>query len=144
MPLLEVGDPLAHRALDALVRAEASVRRALVAELERQGASAAGFSALVVLTSAGGRLELKTLRRRLGWSKANATEVTATLEARGLVARRRLAGDRRAVLLSLTPAGAELVERLFPGHAERVRSTFAPLDEREKRSLASLCRKLAA
>ncbi|HEX2160641.1 MAG TPA: MarR family transcriptional regulator [Thermoleophilaceae bacterium] len=141
---LEVVDPLAHRALQALMRAETSVRRVLAAELEREGVSAAGFSALVVLTTAGGSLELRTLRRRLGWSKANATEVTATLEARGFIARRRSAGDRRAVLLDLTVAGAEVVERLFPGHTERVRSTFSTLDEDEKRSLASLCRKLAA
>ena len=87
---LELGDPLAHRALQALLRAETAVRRRLAAELEREGISAAGFSALVVLTTAGGVLELRTLRRRLGWSKANATEVTATLEARGFVLRRRL------------------------------------------------------
>jgi MarR family transcriptional regulator, 2-MHQ and catechol-resistance regulon repressor len=144
MPLLEVGDPLAHRALDALVRAEASVRRALAAELEEEGLSTAGFSALVLLTSAGGRLELRTLRRRLKWSKANATEVTDTLQSHGLVIRRRSADDRRAVLVDLSPAGAEIVERIFPGHTERVSSTFATLDEEEKRSLASLCRKLAA
>ncbi|HEV2075028.1 MAG TPA: MarR family transcriptional regulator, partial [Thermoleophilaceae bacterium] len=138
------GDPLAHRALDALVRAESSVRRALSVELEREGLSAAGFSVLVLLTSAGGRLELRTARRRLGWSKANATEVSATLAARGLVARRRSADDRRAVLLELTADGAELVERVFPGHADRVSSTFGTLDEHEKRSLTSLCRKLAA
>lgn len=144
MPLLEVGDPLAHRALEALVSAEARVRRSLAAELEREGLSAAGFTALVLLTTAGGRLELKTLRRRLRWSKANATEVTATLEARGLLARRRLPDDRRVVVLELTLAGAEIVERVFPGHTERVSSTFATLDEQEKRSLAALCRKLAA
>src|SRR5918992_3530475 len=95
MTVLELGDPLAHRALQALVRAEAAVRRTLAAELERQGVSAAGFSALVVLTTAGGSLELRVLRRRLGWSKAGATEVVDTLEARGLVARRRLPEDRR-------------------------------------------------
>lgn len=144
MSLLEVGDPLAHRALEALVRAEASVRRALSADLDREGVSAAGFSALVLLVTAGGGLELKTIRRRLRWSKANATEVSATLAARGLVVRRRRADDRRAVLLELTPAGAEVVERVFPGHTERVRATFAPLDPGEKRSLADLCRKLAA
>ena len=117
---LEVGDPLAHRALQALLRAETSVRRALAAELEREGVSAAGFSALVVLTTAGGTLELRTLRRRLGWSKANATEVTATLEARGLVQRRRLVSDRRAAAVDLLPPGRALVEGLFPGHASRV------------------------
>jgi MarR family transcriptional regulator, 2-MHQ and catechol-resistance regulon repressor len=141
---LQPGDPLAHRALEALVRAETSVRRALALELERAGVSAAGFSELVVLVTAGGSLELRALRRRLGWSKANATEVTGTLEARGLVVRRRLRSDRRAALVELTGAGAALVERLFPDHTRRVSSAFAALDEYEKRSLADICRKLAA
>jgi MarR family 2-MHQ and catechol resistance regulon transcriptional repressor len=144
MTVLQLGDPLAHRALSALLRAEAAVRRTLAVELEREGVSAAGFSELVVLTTAGGSLELRALRRRLGWSKANATEVTATLEARGLVQRRRLVRDRRAAAVDLTPAGAELVERLFPEHSDRVSQTFEALDEAEKRSLAEICRKLAA
>jgi MarR family transcriptional regulator, 2-MHQ and catechol-resistance regulon repressor len=144
MTPLELGDPLAHRALQALLRAEAAVRRRLAAELEREGVSAAGFSALVVLTTAGGSLELKTLRRRLGWSKANATEVTATLSSRGLVVRRRVAQDRRAVAIDLTAAGRDVVERLSPDHADRVTRAFGALDEGEKRSLAEICRKLAA
>ena len=141
---LEIADPLAHRALQALLRAETSVRRALAAELEREGVSAAGFSALVVLTTAGGSLELRALRRRLGWSKAGATELTVTLESRGLVRRRRLSHDRRAAAVDLTAAGRALVERLFPGHADRVKGAFSALDEGEKRSLAEICRKLAA
>jgi MarR family transcriptional regulator, 2-MHQ and catechol-resistance regulon repressor len=144
MPPLELGDPLAHRALQALLRAESSVRRALAVELEREGVSAAGFSALVVLTTAGGTLELRALRRRLGWSKANATEVTLTLQSRGLVRRRRLASDRRAAALDLTPEGRALVDRLFPEHSDRVTTAFSALDEEEKRSFAELCRKLAA
>ena len=144
MPPLELGDPLAHRALQALLRAESSVRRALAVELERAGVSAAGFSALVVLTTAGGTIELRALRRRLGWSKANATEVTLTLQSRGLVLRRRLASDRRAAALDLTTAGRELVDRLFPEHSDRVTTAFSALDEDEKRSFADLCRKLAA
>jgi MarR family transcriptional regulator, 2-MHQ and catechol-resistance regulon repressor len=141
---LELGDPLAHRALQALLRAESAVRRRLAAELEREGISAAGFSALVVLTTAGGALELKTLRRRLGWSKPNATEVTATLEARGLVVRRRPPEDRRIVVVELSASGRGLVERLFPAHSARVTRAFGALDEGEKRSLAEICRKLAA
>ena len=144
MSALDLPDPLAHRALQALLRAEAAVRRSLAVELEREGVSAAGFSALVVLTTAGGSLELRTLRRRLGWSKANATEVTDTLEARGLVERHRLPHDRRAAAVELTPTGRQLVERLFPAHASRVSETFGTLDEGEKRSPAEICRKLAA
>src|ERR687893_2473169 len=141
---LVVDDPLAHRALDGLLRAEASVRRRLTADLEREGLSASGFSVLVVLVTAGGELQLRALRRRLGTSKANATEIVDTLEARGLAGRRRLPHDRRAAAVTITPLGAELVDRLFPEHASRVATTFAALDDDEKRTLAELCRKLAA
>jgi MarR family transcriptional regulator, 2-MHQ and catechol-resistance regulon repressor len=138
------GDPLAHRALESLLRAEASVRRRLSSDLEQEGLSASGFSVLVVLTTAGGQLELRALRRRLRTSKANATEVVTTLEGRGFVVRTRLVHDRRAAAVTLTALGEEVVERLFPEHTERVRRAFAMLDETEKRSLAEICRKLAA
>jgi MarR family 2-MHQ and catechol resistance regulon transcriptional repressor len=141
---LVVDDPLAHRALDGLLRAEAAVRRRLSADLKREGLSAAGFSVLVVLTTAGGAIELRGLRRRLDTSKANATEIVGTLVNRGLVARTRLSTDRRAVSVAITPRGIELVDRLFPEHATRVATTFSALDESEKRTLAELCRKLAA
>ena len=97
---------------------------------------------LVLLTSAGGRLELRTMRRRLGASKATATEVLDTLENRGFVSRSRLESDRRAVAVALTPAGYNLVTHAFPAHAQRVREAFGVLDEEEKRQLADLCRKL--
>jgi MarR family 2-MHQ and catechol resistance regulon transcriptional repressor len=138
------GDPLAHRALDSLLRAEASVRRRLSLDLEREGLSASGFSMLVVLTTAGGELPLRALRHRLRTSKANATEVVTTLEGRGLVRRTRLPEDRRAATVALTLAGRDLVEALFPEHTERVGQAFAVLDDEEKRFLAEVCRKLAA
>src|SRR4051794_10851073 len=138
------GDPLAHRALEWLLHAETSVRGRLVAELGRAGPSASGFTVLVVLSTAGGELELRALRSRLRTSKANASEVVTTLEQRGLVTRRRLAHDRRSAVVRLTAEGRAEVDRLFPDHTRRVQEAFAVLDEDEKRSLAQLCRKLAA
>jgi MarR family 2-MHQ and catechol resistance regulon transcriptional repressor len=143
MTTLVPGDPLAHRALENLLRAEAHVRRRLSADLEREGLSATGFSVLVVLTTAGGELELRALRARLRTSKANATEVVTTLETRGMVQRFRLPHDRRAASVRLTIQGRELVDRLVPEHTQRVTDAFAMLDEAEKRTLADLCRKLA-
>jgi MarR family 2-MHQ and catechol resistance regulon transcriptional repressor len=58
--------------------------------------------------------------------------------------RRRLEHDRRAATVALTAPGRALVDRLFPEHSARVQTAFAVLDEAEKRSLASICRKLAA
>src|SRR3954465_3659723 len=120
MTLPQLGDPLAHRALESLLRAEASVRRRLSADLEREGISASGFSVLIVLSTAGGELELRALRARRRTSKANATEVVTTLEGRGLVQRFRLPHDRRAASVRLTAGGREVVDRLFPEHTLRV------------------------
>jgi MarR family transcriptional regulator, 2-MHQ and catechol-resistance regulon repressor len=142
--MLSSGDPLAHRALDSLLRAEASVRRRLTADLEREGLSGSGFSVLVVLSGEGGVMELRVLRERLQTSKANATEIVTTLAGRGFVVRTRMPHDRRAATVALTDRGRELVDRLFPEHTQRVERAFAVLDEDEKRSLDALCRKLAA
>ncbi|MHB8491226.1 MAG: MarR family winged helix-turn-helix transcriptional regulator [Solirubrobacteraceae bacterium] len=127
-----------------MLRAEAALRRRLSEDLRREGLSTAGFSVLLVLVTAGGELELRALRRRLGTSKPNATEIVSRLQARGLIERRRLTRDRRAAAIVLTPTGRELAESLFPQHSGRVQGAFAALDEQEKRSLTSLCRKLAA
>src|ERR687891_2615976 len=108
MPIRPI-DPLAHRALEALVRAQAILTRRLAADLERIGVSATGFTMLVLLTSAGGRLELRAMRRRLRAAKGAATEVLDTLESRGFVVRSRLESDRRAVSVALTQAGYNLV-----------------------------------
>ena len=79
---------------------------------------------------------------RLGLSKANATEVSTTLEQRGFLTRERVKADRRSVVLLITPAGDRLLGELFPAHARRVRDAFTSLDDDEKRELAKLCRKL--
>jgi MarR family 2-MHQ and catechol resistance regulon transcriptional repressor len=144
MTLPELGDPLALHALESLVRAEASVRRRLSADLEREGLSGSGFSVLMVLSTGGGELELRELRARLRTSKANATEVVTTLETRGMVQRFRLPHDRRAASVRLTIRGRELIDRLFPEHTRRVQDAFWVLDEAEKRLLTDICRKLAA
>ena len=138
------GDPLAHRALDSLLRAEASVRRRLSTDLEREGLSASGFSVLVVLTTAGGAhgaahaapapSDLQGQRDR-GGHDARAPRAGGPQPPRARPPR----GDRGADGL-----GQELVDRLFPEHTARVQSAFAVLDEAEKRSLAEICRKLRA
>ena len=124
------------------MRAEATLTRRLAADLDRIGVSATGFAMLVLLTSAGGELELRAIRRRLGASKATATEVLDTLENRGFVDAqppgvRPPRGRGRA-----DPGGRQPRHPRLPGHAERVREAFGGLDEDEKRQLAEICRKL--
>lgn len=139
-----INDHPSQSAFESLARAEAAVRRRLAADLEREGLSHSGYAVLMTLTAAGGELELRLLRERLGTSKANATEIVTTLETRAFVSRHRLQHDRRAASVRLTASGRELIDRLAPEHTRRVADAFACLDAGEQRVLTEICEKLAA
>ena len=98
---------------------------------------------LVVLESAGGELDLRLLRQRLGLSKANASEVTSTLEQRGLITRRtepaRPPGADDQPHAAGRAPWSTTCSRITPAAS----ATPSPsLDDGEKRELARLCRKL--
>jgi DNA-binding MarR family transcriptional regulator len=63
------------------------------------------------------------------------TKLVTALEAAGLVARRRVAGDRRVVLVTATAAGRRVLEQ---GRAARVRVVADLLDGVSDRDLATL------
>jgi DNA-binding MarR family transcriptional regulator len=65
------------------------------------------------------------------------TKLVAALEAAGLATRERSPGDRRVVLVAVTPAGRRLLER---GRAARVRVVADLLDGLPARDLATLRR----
>ena len=144
MPQIAENAELSQSAFELLTKAEATVRRRLAADLEREGLSSSGFAVLMLLSANGGEMELRRLRERLGTSKANATEVVSTLESRGLVGRFRLHHDRRAASVRLSTSGRVLVDKIAPEHTRRVSDTFACLDKAEKQALADICAKLAA
>ena len=125
------------------MRAEATLTRRLAADLDRIGVSATGFAMLVLLTSAGGKLELRAIRRRLGASKATATEVLDTLENRGFVAAQpaRDRPPRRFGARSPGPAATSSPTPSPPTPSGSARHS-AGSTRTEKRQLAEICRKL--
>lgn len=84
-----------------------------------------------------GEISVKLLR-----SGGNITLVVDNLEARGLVQRTRDTCDRRAVTVSLTDAGRELIAGLFPAHVRAIVDEMSILTADEQETLGSLCRKL--
>lgn len=59
-------------------------------------------------------IETRHVAAEAGISKGTLTGVAGTLMSRGLIERRVHPDDARRVLLSLSPAGAELMQSLFP------------------------------
>jgi DNA-binding MarR family transcriptional regulator len=66
------------------------------------------------------------------------------LEAAGLAERRPDPSDRRGVLVALTPAGLELIDRILPLHVENQRAALAGLTRAEQEALGELLGRLIA
>jgi len=64
------------------------------------------------------------------------------LEQAGLIARAPDPGDRRGTLITLTPAGHELIDSITAAHLENEARLLSALTDDERRRLAGLLRKL--
>jgi DNA-binding MarR family transcriptional regulator len=64
------------------------------------------------------------------------------LERGGLITRTPDPGDRRGVLITLTPAGLELIDNVTDAHLANEHRLLAGLSESDRRRLAALLRKL--
>ncbi len=84
-----------------------------------------------------GQLSKKLLR-----STGNMTMVVDNLEKIGLVQRVRSMEDRRMISIELTPAGKEVIERVFPLHVSAIVAEMSVLTPAEQAMLGELCRKL--
>lgn len=88
----------------------------------------------LVLLSRRGALNVTGLAEALGVDRSNASRVCDQLENRGLVRRETADGDRRNVVLEVTPEGTRLVSELLRRRQivlEQVMASMQP-DERDQ------------
>lgn len=120
-------------------------------ELEQFGLTPSQARAFAVINRAldhGQELRLSTLAERLRIAPRSATEVVDALQDKDLIRRTPSPGDRRAVAVEVTPAGAELRDemRRVLGASRKARADdlFSTLDEDERERLTVLLRRLVA
>jgi DNA-binding MarR family transcriptional regulator len=80
---------------------------------------------------------------RLGVDRTTMVGLIDGLEAKGLVARRAAAGDRRRNILELTADGQTTLVRAVRASDEAERQLLAPLDDAESAQLRTLLTRLA-
>ena len=98
---------------------------ALVASVARRhGLSHAALNALAVIEGNGAPLPVGTVGSLMHITSGTMTSVLDTLERNGLVERVPDPGDRRRILVDVTPAAQEILDLLLP---EVVQSTTAAL-----------------
>jgi len=142
MPTHYQGSPQAVQALDTFIkftRAANAFEARLFAHQEIEDLTPSQFGILETLLHLGplcqGEVSAKLLK-----STGNVTLVLDNLEKRGLVRRVRETEDRRMVKIYLTPAGEELIQRIFPNMVAVIESELSVLTEEEQAQLGNLCR----
>ena len=124
-----------------LSRAAVAVDRHSGADIARHGLSKGEFGILEVLYHKGPLL-LGEVQRKILASSGGVTYLVDRLEAEGLVERRECETDRRARYAALTRKGEQLMEEIFPDHAEAIAHGVAGLTDAEKEQAIDLLRKL--
>ena len=129
-----------------LLETHKRLTRALEAELEAEyGVTLSALEALGRLAGAEyRRLGLSALAEACGLSLSRISRIMDALEARGLVERRSVQSDARAVDAQLTDAGLDLVRRAQASHFASVqRRFFEQLSEEEIAVLARVFSKFS-
>jgi DNA-binding MarR family transcriptional regulator len=137
-------DPEAMRLVLTLYR----VSNLLVYDMESvvhrpRGWSYPGFRLLFTLWIAG-PMEAKRAAELSGMSRQAVSALVGTLDRGGLVSKAPDGDDRRAVRLSLTPAGEAAIGSAFVAHNERERLWAGALSADERETLVRLLSKLGA
>ena len=113
----------------AYIVATLKLRQRLHRELtDGRGVSLTDYELLVVLnTTEDGRMRMSELAGWLGSTKSRLSHQVGRMEAAGFVRRVADPGDKRGVVVELTPAGTAMLESAAPTHVAGVREHLIDL-----------------
>ncbi len=130
---------LEQEAFLAVVRTAAALTDAIEQVLRPDGLTMAQYNVLRILRGAGpGGLCRNEVRDRMLTRMPDMTRLLDRMEDAGLVVRARSTEDRRLVTTRITPAGADVLERLAEPVAAEHRLRFEALTATETRALVAL------
>lgn len=128
----------------AMERLGSAVESAVTAVWRQHGISHAAGNALAVIEGWGGPMAAGEIAAAMHITSGSITSLVDTLVKAGLVERTAHQGDRRKVLVSLTPAGVALLDEALPEIQQLVKVLFGGLDEDERRQFLALSQRAYA
>ena len=100
------------------------------------------FDLMAQLERSADGLKMNELSKRMMVTGGNVTGIADQLEAEGMVQRIPLEGDRRALLIRLTPVGRKAFAEMASAHENWIVDSFAGLTVREVEALHKLLGKV--
>ncbi len=89
-----------------------------------------------------GDLSIGAITKLTMGTPGNVTVVVRNLKRDGFISVIPHSKDKRTSMLSITPKGKDVIEKLFPEHAKNLESYFEVLNDDEMDTLFNLLRKL--
>ncbi|MEL6149937.1 MAG: MarR family transcriptional regulator [Chloroflexota bacterium] len=111
--------------------------------LQKHNLTWASFSTLFIVWI-WGPIEMGGIAESQSVGRSTVTSTVGLLEKRGLCTRAHMDGNRRSVMVTLTPEGEDLIERVFPEFNRQEKAFVSALDEDEAETLTRLLRKVVA
>ena len=137
-------DPSPIGVIGRISRLARELEQRLEPTYREQGLEPGWYDVLATLRRAGPpyRLRPTEFTSALMLTSSGTTKRLDRLERAGLIARGPDPEDRRAILISLTDAGRELIDAATEAHLANERRLLVALTDAEQRRLADLLRKL--
>lgn len=117
--------------LDEIARTDAS----------RFGLNVTEFAVLELLYNRG-KQPIQKIGERILIASSSTTYVLDKLCSKGLAERQPDLKDRRVTYVTITPQGKELMDEVFPQHAQHITEAFSELKDEEISSLQKLLKTL--
>ena len=138
-------DPSPIGVIGRISRLSREIERRLEPGYAASGLEPGWYDVLATLRRAGPpyRLRPTDFAAALMLTSSGTTKRLDRLEAAGYVTREPDPGDRRGVLIALTPQGRRLVDTAAVKHLDNERRILSGLSAAEQRQLAGLLRKLS-
>lgn len=123
--------------------AQVAVFKDLLAALKPFDLRVTDLSVMLVIEATPG-LQQRVIGEVLNIQRPNLVIIIDQLEARGLVRRGPVPGDRRAYALSLTPEGLALLQKAKAAHTQHDRKVLAALGDMDKEHMLAALGRIAA
>lgn len=131
------------KALVGIKRTNDTLDRIVKQDMKNYGLNITEFAVMELLYHKGDQ-PIQKVKQRILIASSSTTYVIDQLVKKGYVTRRQDEQDKRITYAVLTESGHELMERIFPQHAETIENAFSILDDEELAIFRRALKKISA
>lgn len=126
--------------LVVFTRAEQKIHKIEYETIKEGGLTNSQFAVLEALYNKGD-LRICEIIEKILTTSGNITVVIKNLEKDGLVSKYPDSEDKRAMIISITEKGRQIMDDIFPKHVENINNIFSRLTIEEKLELKKILKK---